>query len=115
MGSRCRRAAVGRVRAALVFATLASVPLPLARAIPNDVWTEVTLEPAAGRRAHIAPERLKAALERRVPIVSEGRGTVFLDEHGRARLRVLEPSVPESQLNWLVRPGVMEVVWLADV
>jgi hypothetical protein len=113
-------------RAGLVAASLALavVILPRAGAAPGDVITEVTLQVERTKGQRISPERLKAALSARLPLLRTTRspsdeegppGWVTIDGAGLVHAHVREPSLSAAELEWLTRPGLLEVVWLPEV
>ena len=96
---------------ALLFAALAR----MARADPGDVITEVTIRQNAGKKQSASTDRLKAALHRRLSILSESPGKITIDDQGLIHAHLVEPSVSDAQLQWFTRPGALEVAWLPNV
>ena len=99
----------------LLAVLLLSLPASAMRADPGDVTTEVTLRATAGKKEHFSADRLRAALEKRLSILSDTPGKVTIDGQGLVHVRVAEPSIAASRVEWFTRPGTLEVVWLRDI
>jgi hypothetical protein len=104
------------------LALCGAIPARPAAGRRGDVVTEIRLQVESGRRkGRIPPARLKSVLEGRLPLLRDlgqlrtAGGSVTVDEQGIAHVRVPDPSPAKSDVEWLSRPGLLEVVWLPEV
>jgi preprotein translocase subunit SecD len=109
-----RRAALAAIGGALLLSPLAARP---GGAEPGDWATQITLQAPTPARRQKAPRpgQIQAALQARLPILTRGQGTITVAPEGRIQVQVPERTVAPAQVDWFLRPGAMQFVWMKGV